>query len=331
MYFDNKLLQLIGLIAAFSSPCFSQLHRSSRLLLFFLSPSFSSNEKKEKLNLIERKDRSRGFRIDRSLERRESGFLEGVNESQWVVSQRPVKREKKRVCASVFHRVGDLKKEATPVVCGVVVVAWTTVAATSYLEERNWKLKGRGWRKVTSPRLIIRDCLRRLLNEEEEGREGFPRLLDRIGRDEIRAKVFYYTRYIFKSQLYIQQLIKFVRARWKRAGRAIYIERRDVQSFEDVSSLHLQLQRNKAARNTEERGKRERRSDSKKAGHPSSLPPKKRGKKRKRERSGPFKLAIFEWTSHECSLRSSYAVNQWCEPRHQCNKLPRFRKEAQYR
>lgn len=283
MYFDNKLLQLIGLIAAFSSPCFSQLHRSSRLLLFFLSPSFSSNEKKEKLNLIERKDRSRGFRIDRSLERRESGFLEGVNESQWVVSQRPVKREKKRVCASVFHRVGDLKKEATPVVCGVVVVAWTTVAATSYLEERNWKLKGRGWRKVTSPRLIIRGCLRRLLNEEEEGREGFPRLLDRIGRDEIRAKVFYYTRYIFKSQLYIQQLIKFVRARWKRAGRAIYIERRDVTKFRGclfVAFTVAKKQSGKEHRGAWKAWKKKRLEE----GRTSVLPPTKKKRKKKKKR-----------------------------------------------
>lgn len=43
-------------------------------------------------------------------------------ESQWVVSQRPVKRERKNVyvCLYDFHRVGDIKGET--VVCGVVLI-----------------------------------------------------------------------------------------------------------------------------------------------------------------------------------------------------------------
>lgn len=85
-------------------------------------------ETKEKLNRQEEKrrvkDQSRGFRILVWNEAEGSVLARAGmgEESQWVVSQRPVKRERKNVyvCLYDFHRVGDIKGET--VVCGVVLI-----------------------------------------------------------------------------------------------------------------------------------------------------------------------------------------------------------------
>ena len=145
------------------------------------------------------KDQSRGFRIlvwneaERSVLAR-AGMGE---ESQWVVSQRPVKRERKNVyvCLYDFHRVGDIKGET--VVCGVVLILGINerrrVTSKSVIENSKGAVMKESYFTAVNYTGL------RLLKEEGES-SAFSTFIRSVETDSARkVYIHVYTRYILNK------------------------------------------------------------------------------------------------------------------------------------